>query len=305
MNEKDLLSFWQLSFESAGNDSLITGSPNRTEKRFLFKDDKGDSYIAEGYDLTKAEAQKRQNQILEYLAGNHLDAVYPFLRTADGAHGVIYHGLFWQIRPYIPAENIYSREEICAKEEYGILWGDFLLQMKEKIQHASGRLAMPNARFSVSGFFPELMKHAERKMPSITEQLREMELKFAPFFKWERKMDLMFAHGDFHPGNILTEKGKIKVVIDWEFARMKFPGYDMALLVGCLAMDDPENLSSPAVKTFLKHLYCNDFLTGEVWENLSFLIAATRLGWLGEWLTLEDETLIAQEMQLLSMLLKV
>ena len=33
------------------------------------------------------------------------------------------------------------------------------------------------------------------------------------------------------------------------------------------------------------------------------MIAATRLGWLGEWLTLEDKALVAQELELISILL--
>ena len=85
---------------------------------------------------------------------------------------------------------------------------------------------------------------------------------------------------------------------------MKFPGYDMALLIGCLAMDLPDNLSSPAVKTLLQTLYNNSFMPEDAWDQLPQMIAATRMGWLGEWLTMEDEALVRQEMALISILLK-
>ena len=302
MNEKEILSFWNIPFAGTGDHSLITGSPNRTERRFLFRDDKENFYIAEGYNLNKRFSQIRQNLLLEFFAENTLSAVYPFFRTLSGSHGEIINGLFWQIRPYIPAENI-SRFTLGTREDYGVLWGNFLLQMKEVLQRAENLPAMPNSDFYMSDFLPELMKFAQQKMPFITGKLREFERSLAPFFKWERKAGSMFAHGDFHPGNILMEKGKIKVVIDWEFAGMKFPGYDMALLIGCLAMDHPDNLSSPVVRALQDTLYKNSFMPDEAWEHLSEMIAATRMGWLGEWLLLDDEELVRQELELISILL--
>lgn len=70
----------------------------------------------------------------------------------------------------------------------------------------------------MADFLPVLQRHAERKMPEITDRLQEIAQRLIPFFKWERKADLTLAHGDFHPGNILMGQGMIRVVIDWEFA---------------------------------------------------------------------------------------
>ncbi|MBO5307704.1 MAG: hypothetical protein J6C40_06845 [Lentisphaeria bacterium] len=77
----------------------------------------------------------------------------------------------------------------------------------------------------------------------------------------------------------------------------------MALLIGCLAMDHPDNLFSPAVCALRNTLYANRYLPDDAWERLPQMIAATRLGWLGEWLTLEDKALVAQELELISILL--
>lgn len=303
MLEKEILSVWNIAYAAGGDNALITGSPNRSESRFIFRADSGMFYIAEGYALHKKQAQIRQNQLLEFFAENKLPGIYPFLRTQSGAHGADYGGLFWQIRPYIPAGNI-QRTALAEREEYGDLWGDFLLKMKSVLAHADKLPPMPNAPFYMSDFFPKLLIHAERKMPTIVNRLLEFERLLVPFFKWERKADGMFAHGDFHPGNILTAEYHIKTVIDWEFAGVKFPGYDMALLIGCLAMDHPDNLASPAVTTLCRKLYSNGFMPADAWEILPQLIAAARLGWLGEWLTLEDTPLIYQEMELLSILLE-
>ncbi len=302
MNIAELISNWQLSFASAGDNTLITGSPNRTERRFLFSDAQKNFYIAEGYNSGKTRFQIRQNILLEYLAGQSLSGIHPFIRTDSGTHGVPSDGLFWQLRPYIPAEKL-PRTALGQQENYGQRWGEFLLQLKE-IMTAPAAPAAQNAPFYMANHLPSLLELSQRKMPEITGQLREISGELAPFFKWERQSSGMFAHGDFHPGNILMSNGKIQAVIDWEFAGIKFPGYDMALLIGCLAMDDPDNLDSPAVRRLQDLLYRNEFMPDEAWEYLPQMIAATRLGWLGEWLSLDETALVKQEMELLAILLE-
>lgn len=304
MNEKALLSAWDFAYASSGDSALITGSPNRTENRFLFQDDSGSFYVAEGYNKAKMEAQKRQNILLETFAENHLEGIYPFCRTLSGEHGTIYGDLFWQIRPYIAADAMVEQRDFGSKGDFGKLWGEFLLQMKEIFVRLPEKPAMPNAPFYMSGYMPKLFTLAERKMPSILEKLRHFENLLAPFFKWERSVQQMFAHGDYHPGNILMGEGKIKTVIDWEFTGMKFPGYDMALLIGCLGMDHPDNLASEAVVVLQDILYENHFMEEDAWEHLTEMISSTRMGWLGEWLSMGDENLVKQEMELLSILLE-
>ena len=303
MDKQKIIDNWLITYSATGDAQLITGSPNRTEQRFLFSDTTGRFYIAEGYSLKKKSAQLRQNQMLEFLAGNKLHAIYPFCRTRSGEHGVVFHDLFWQIRPYLPAENI-PRTALGASEEYGFLWSDFLLKLKSVIADSENPPPMPNQPFYMTDFLGKLQNFAELKMPSILPQLRNFIRFLAPFLKYERQADGMFAHGDFHPGNILMDKNGIKVVIDWEFAGVKFPGYDMALLIGCLAMDHPDNLASPAVVALQNNLYRNNFMPVEAWDFLPQMIAATRLGWLGEWLLLEEKALIEQELELLSILLE-
>ena len=302
MNKEEIIAFWPINFAGLGENALITGSPNRSEIRFIFYDDCGISYIAEGYGLFKQQLQIRQNKLLEFFAGKQITAVHPFCRTCNGGHGAEIGGLFWQIRPYIPAENV-PRTAFAEDPAYGILWAEFLLQMKDAIQSSNELPPMPNVPFRLPDFLPNLLAHAERSMPSIIGELNNIIKRLTPFFRWERTAGSMFAQGDYHPGNILTANGKIQAVIDWEFAGAKFPGYDMALLIGCLAMDDPGNLASPAVIALQDTLYRNNFMPESAWDFLPQMIAATRLGWLGEWLTLKDETLVRQELALFEILL--
>ena len=46
---------------------------------------------------------------------------------------------------------------------------------------------------------------------------------------------MAFAHGDYHPLNVIWTKAGIAAVIDWEFSGLKPEMYDAAILVGCLA----------------------------------------------------------------------
>jgi Ser/Thr protein kinase RdoA (MazF antagonist) len=52
-------------------------------------------------------------------------------------------------------------------------------------------------------------------------------------------------HGDFHPGNVLALNGRPVAVLDWSFARLDWPAFDLACVVGLLALErdgsiDPE-----------------------------------------------------------------
>ena len=68
MNTADISAFWDITFAGLGEKSLITGSPNRTERRFLFGGADGRYYIAEGYNLAKKSAQIRQNLLGAHIA---------------------------------------------------------------------------------------------------------------------------------------------------------------------------------------------------------------------------------------------
>ena len=87
-NVQEILAHWPVIFSGFGDNSLIAGSPNRTENRFLFHDEEGIFYIAEGYSPRKQQYQIRQNRLLEFLAENLVPGIHPFYRTLSGEHGV-------------------------------------------------------------------------------------------------------------------------------------------------------------------------------------------------------------------------
>ena len=194
------------------------------------------------------------------------------------------------------------RETLGNNEEIALLWSDILLKIKEISQSPS----MPQAygeRFNLSGYIPKLRQFTKRNMPELEADLNEILRKLAPFLEREKTLPGMFAHGDFHPGNILLKDNGIAAVIDWEFLGWKCAGYDLALMLGCLGMDDPDWLDGKAARTLQDNLFRQNYMPLEVWQDLPLLMAAIRLGWFGEWVDLQDHTMARQEIAYIRYLL--
>jgi len=58
--------------------------------------------------------------------------------------------------------------------------------------------------------------------------------------------DLMTAaiHGDLNPGNVLMRGSAIVAIIDWSFARIDWPAFDLACAVGLFALENDGVLNS-------------------------------------------------------------
>lgn len=272
----------------------ISGSPNRSVKRFVFHSGQGD-FIAEAFELRKKSRQIRQNEILEFLARNRMQGVFSWLRTVDGAHGVAGGGWFWQVRPWCAADPL-PRKTLGDEAAFARIWSRVLLELKEFSPAENSDLQMPNENFAFSAYLPVLDRFAREKSADFYPRISQMLKRISPLCRQLDSLPRMFAHGDFHPGNILVRNGNTAAVIDWEFCGWKPAGYDLALLLGCLGMDDPRWLSKGVIVDMQKELFARDYMPRAAWEMLTWTIAATRLGWLGEWIDLNDRRMVEQEL---------
>lgn len=294
MNDSALFQHWNLTGIERCADLAVSGSPNRSVDRFVFRDEKRTRYIAEGFAPAKKNKQITQNILLEFLQQNGLSAVHPYLRTNDQTHGVDAESCFYQIRPWIEADEL-PRDTLGNDPAFAALWADFLIDFK-RVASLPGLPVPPNPRFYFSDKLPSLERFLRQQMPSLRSAYCSVLRKLEPFLNSERELPAMLAHGDFHPGNILTRSGTVSAVIDWEFAGKKTAGYDLALLIGCLGRDHSDWLYGEAVAALRTHLLQVDYLPGSAWLYLPDLIAAIRLGWLGEWIDLKEEDLAAGEL---------
>ena len=300
MDDRALFANWNIAFKSKCPEVDIAGSPNRSVARFVFTDEIGKRYIAEKFSYNKKNKQIRQNIYLEYIAGSGFDAVKPWLRTADDEHGVDADDGFWQIRPFVDADPL-PRQTLAFEESYRQAWKSSLLKLKA-LSDREDAPEPPNARFFFSLYVPTLIDFIHGKMADIAHELIDLMPEFDRFFTAEADLPTALAHGDFHPGNILLDHGKLSAVIDWEFLGRKVAGYDLALLTGCLGMDDPAWLVNGAAATLRSELKSSDYLPAEAAQYFPDLIAATRLGWLGEWVDLNDHEMAEREIYFLKLL---
>jgi len=107
--------------------------------------------------------------------------------------------------------------------------------------------------------------------------IEHLENRLIPYMPY---MEKRFSHGDLHPANILFEGDKIHAVIDWEAGGMREELFDVAFLLGCAGMDNPNNLKSPWAKSLLQNITMPTKLS---YSLLPELMLATRLPWLKIW----------------------
>ena len=300
MTDTEFFSSWGIVFGKRRPDVEIVGSPNRSAERFVAEDETGRLFIAEGFELNRKNRQKHQTCLLEFLAENGIPAAV-WLRTSDGEPGINSMARFWQVRRFADADPL-PRAELGNSELHADLWENILLRLKDISQNP--RLpALPNDRFLFLQYLPRLKGYAKWKMPFLSDGIGEIERKLTPFFQVEETLPVMLAHGDFHPGNCLVKDGKASAVIDWEFAGMKCAGYDLALLTGCLGMDNPSWLTEGRAAAMRSRLLRNGYIPEEAARIFPELTASIRLGWLGEWINLNDRELAEREMRFIHLVL--
>ena len=124
------------------------------------------------------------------------------------------------------------------------------------------------------------------------------------YFTFSDEMPLAFCHGDFHPLNIIWGNKKINSVIDWEFMGYKTEIYDVANMIGCIGIEDPNSLTGGLVVNFIKDLKNSQMISDFSWEHLLESIIAQRFGWLSEWLRKNDLEMQEMEEVYLKLLIK-
>jgi Ser/Thr protein kinase RdoA (MazF antagonist) len=75
---------------------------------------------------------------------------------------------------------------------------------------------------------------------SLVEPSRVVETAFARAREWVANappLTRCAIHGDFNPGNVLAVHGRPVAVLDWSAARLDWAAYDLACVVGLLALE--------------------------------------------------------------------
>jgi homoserine kinase type II len=297
----DILDFWKIRPARFRPEAGISGSPERCLFRTVVEDETGGSFILESLDSRTTERRRDIARSLAVL-GRRLPEVRPYLPLEDGSFVLAEGRRFWQVSPFVEG-CLLQRPEYAGEGWRGPVLADFLVRLKE----ASAELpdTSPAGTFSPAGFVrslePKIRDRNAALHGRILPAFRYLE---GEYFEKEPGLSTAFAHGDYHPLNVIWTKDGIAAVIDWEFSGLKPELYDAAILVGCLGMEHPRYLADDLAVELIAALKNKAGYVAASWASFFDLVLALRFAWLSDWLRRKDAEMIDLEAVYIDLLLE-
>lgn len=277
-----LTSAWGIHFDAVDTSCEIEGSPERAVARVVVRDVDGGRWILEQIEKDNLPRKQQIAEQLEKLS--EWSQIHPYHRTTSNSffQTADEGSACWMLRPFV--EGIALNRETYLDD----LWrmdamADFLLQLRVHTTGWSGPV------FSVCDYAQGRMAAWRGRYSKLTDKMEGSFSKLQKsFFPIHDQLPLAFCHGDYHPLNVVWGTNSIQSVIDWEFCGIKPELYDVALLLGCIGFENPDNLLGEPVVRLVHQLRSAGFGTEISWENLLGLTAAIRYGWMSEWIRRSD-----------------
>ncbi len=297
----DILHGWGLKFNSEYPEVPLAGSPERSQFRTVVEDAGGRRFVLEKIDPPMVDRKREIAAALEYLAGQGLAGVHPYLRNRDGDFITKAAGGLWQVSPFIDGVEL-KRPEYTLDAWRGKALARFLIDMKKKSEGIP--FGKPGRPFSIAEFTRDLMarmtRHNPQRAAAAQKPYHHVEKHLFPAHD---RLPIAFCHGDPHPINVIWGDSDIRGVIDWEFSGYKPEIYDAALVVGCVGMEDPAGLAGPLVMAFIQDLRAAGCFNASGFAVLPEFVIALRFAWLSEWLRKKDDEMVEMETDYIHLLL--
>ena len=296
----ELSAHWRFGSVQVIPGLVPAGSPERSARRLVFADAGGGRFVLEGVRSDRASFRGRQAQILQALADAGVAPLIPWMATPDGAWGVFADGLFWQLRRWLDSIEL-PREEYGRHAWRGDALADFLIRLQ-----LGGELlppALQGSVFSIVDYIEMLLPMIAVRNAALHTDLLPIWAQLEDFRAAHDQLPLAWNHGDLHPLNALWTEDGLNGIIDWEFTGLKAECYDLANLLGCLGMDNPEFLTGAMAEAVCTRLAKAGLLSAETWHWLPEYIAAQRFGWMREWCWRQRVDMMCQELDFIWLLL--
>ena len=299
---EETILFWDLKLKKVRKDIPIAGSPERCEFRVVIEDQDDRMFICERISHAAYEHKMRIIKTLEYLARQNLRFIQPYIPNRKREYiARNNHGL-WQLTRFVEGVPL-KRPEYVFHRWRGIVLADFLIKLNKKspgIDHV-----FPMQSFSIIDYIYELIDtigiHEPELRISINPMVGFLEKSFVGVHD---TFPQSFCHGDYHPLNIIWSTNGIHAVIDWEFCGYKPEIYDVANLMGCIGMEDPESLFGGLIAEFIQCLRQAKLYSELSWQYLLEFMVALRFAWLSEWLRKSDQEMIKLEQVYMRLLIE-
>jgi len=141
---------------------------------------------------------------------------------------------------------------LCYDRWRGRAAAESLLSLKDALSRTPQETSEPV--FSVWAFGLEFIERLRRHRPEFVNEIEDVlsfvRERYAPC---EAELTTGYCHGDFHPMNVVWGESDILKLIDWEFCGPKPELYDVALMAGCFAMENPEGLTGELSRNSSRH----------------------------------------------------
>ncbi len=299
---KEISLFWNLKLKKIREDIHIAGSPERCEFRIVIEDKDDRLFICEKISQVAYEHKLRIIKTLEFLASQNVDCIQPYIPNKKGEYiARNNHGL-WQLTRFVDGVPL-QRPEYVFHRWRGNALASFLINLNKKspgIDHV-----FPIQLFSIKNYIYELIDtigiHESELRISINPMVGFLEKSFMGVHD---TLPQAFCHGDYHPLNVIWSTKGINAVIDWEFCGYKPEIYDVANLIGCIGMEDPESLVGDLIAELIQRLRQAKLFSDLSWRYLLEFMVALRFAWLSEWLRKSDKEMIKLEQVYMRLLIE-
>ncbi len=297
---KSLLKNWCIDPSDVFPDAWIAGSPDRTLRRMVIVDTREKSFVLE--EISPPAMGRKQDiaGIIDDLSRRGMKQVHPYCPDQRGDVVSGYDGRFWQLREYIRG-CILPRPEYLEDAWRGEALAEFLIALHDTSEKALADTE--GATFSIIRFIDGFMTKLRTYRPEVLRELNPLLDYLADeFYRVHDVLPRSFCHGDYHPLNVVWSEKEILSVIDWEFCGVKTEAYDLALLLGCLGMEDPRALIGPLIRSLMSCIRESGIYASDSLAVLPELVMALRFAWLSEWLRKNDVEMVCLELDYLSLL---
>lgn len=284
----------------------------RSHERFMMEDEQGRllCITAESPGRSLVDIEQEQTAV-DILLDNDFELAVPLVHSAEGKPAVYCQGRYWTARHYIHVPETFNWRFRTWNAAHCAVGGHTLARLhsigdganlsvseKKRLkpqvdwrQQCIERLRLIFARASEFGVMPghnltvaaaeSMVGHLQGKVDQIAEVQAMIE-------QWLRAHGSKYAwqaiiHGDFHPGNLLFGPSQaLEAVIDWDFARLDDPLFDLAYarMMFCSTFREvdfnPEQLLDKALCTSFEDSY-RGFLDTSQNEHYLWLIVLCSL----------------------------
>jgi homoserine kinase type II len=298
---KAVAELWQVRLKKLHHHIPVQGSPERSVFRVALEDDCGRFFVLEQLPA-KSLGHKRQIAAnLDFLLKKNLSRIQPYLAGEKGEFIIRHKNNFWQMISLVRGVQL-DRQKYMYEKWRGSALADFLIALRRKSENLP--FFNPVKVFSLKDYVYKLIREINLYNKDIKDEIEDVETFLEKdFMSAYEKMPVAFCHGDFNPLNIIWSADDIKCVIDWEFSGYKRELYDVANVIGCVGIEDPQSLTGDLVKSFIAGMKEAGIISKTSWKYLVEFIVALRFAWLSEWLRRKDSEMIGLELDYMRLLI--